>query len=596
MSHEIRTPMNAILGLTRLVLDTKLTPRQQDFLKKAHASARALLGILNEILDFSKIEAGHMSVEQIPFRLGETLEHMADLFDAQIEEKGLKLFFEVAPGTPAEILGDPLRLAQVLTNLVGNAVKFTERGEIHIQVEVVEHTPTTQRLRFAVSDTGIGLSREQAQRLFQAFTQVDSSTTRKYGGTGLGLAICKQLVELMGGEISASGVEGQGSTFVFTIQAGVVPSSDMAQPPAQVGALSDKVEPPQGLQGVRVLLVEDNALNRLMAAEFLKRRGVSITLAGHGGEAVERVKNETFDAVLMDLHMPVMDGLEATRLIRELPRGKSLPIIAMTAAVLQADRDRCAAAGMVDFITKPIDPEEMIRALLQWVKTSQSKQAPFAIAPSPASGRGLGRGDGTLPASLPGFDLGMALRRLDGDHDLLARLLLGFAGEHAETPAQLEALLQAGESAQAVALLHTLKGVAANLGAEALAEAARQLEEELKAGGEPSTMQGFAAALDAALDAIKTHIKPVPSTAGEPAMDRETLALVLNRLTPYLQEQELVPVELMESLRSLAHADFPDKSLARLIRQLDHFDHDGALASVVQLAAVHGVTLGSEEG
>jgi HPt (histidine-containing phosphotransfer) domain-containing protein len=281
-----------------------------------------------------------------------------------------------------------------------------------------------------------------------------------------------------------------------------------------------------------------------------------------------------------------MDGLEATRLIRELPQGKLLPIIAMTAAVLQEDRDRCSAVGMVDFIAKPIDPEDMIRALQKWVKAGRQ--------PARAGAENVVEPDsGILPASLPGFDLEMALRRLDGNRDLLARLLLGFAEEQSAVLTQLDALVQAGDEAQAVILLHTLKGVAANLGAEALAEAARQLEEELKSGNASTSRLAFADTLSATLDTIKTHIAPASSTAGEPAIDREALAQTLNRLVPHLQEHELIPVELTESLRRLAGSNWPDQPLARLIRQIDHFDHDGALASVVQLAAIHGVTLGS---
>jgi HPt (histidine-containing phosphotransfer) domain-containing protein len=260
---------------------------------------------------------------------------------------------------------------------------------------------------------------------------------------------------------------------------------------------------------------------------------------------------------------------------------------------------------MVDFIAKPIDPDEMIRVLLKWVNAGRSKQADQNKRPLPLplfplgegwdEGNASERGDGILPPSLPGFELEMALHRLGGNRDLLAKLLLAFAGEQSGALAQLDALVQAGDSAQAVTLLHTLKGVAANLGVVALAEAARQLEEEVKSGNAPASRQGFANALNAALDAIKTDIVPALSSAGAPAVDREVLAQVLNRLTPYLQEHELIPVELMESLHRLGRSDFPDKSLARLIRQVDHFDHDGALASVVQLAAIHGVASGNED-
>jgi len=371
MSHEIRTPMNAIIGLTQLVLDTPLAPKQEDFLRKAHQSSLALLGILNDILDYSKIEAGRLDIERLPFSVEGLLHDVAALFGARIAEKGLDISIDIAPDLPAQVLGDSLRLAQVLNNLVGNAIKFTEEGAINLKAEVayVDAAANLLTLRFAVRDSGIGIDKNKVAELFQAFTQQDSSITRKYGGTGLGLTICQKLVGLMGGEITASGNPGQGATFSFTVLVGVAPQSQPTPGEAggETGGETAKLPKKSALavrqfHGAHILLVEDTATNQLVASELLRKSGVQVTLAVNGQEALDavaatqRAGGPGFDAVLMDLHMPVMDGLEATRRIHALPGAADLPIIAMTAAVMQEDRDRCAAAGMIDRVWRRPPP------------------------------------------------------------------------------------------------------------------------------------------------------------------------------------------------------------------------------------------------
>ncbi|MFN3885251.1 MAG: ATP-binding protein, partial [Rhodocyclaceae bacterium] len=423
MSHEIRTPMNAILGLTQLALDGPLEEGQRELLTNALASGRALLSILNDILDYSKIEAGHMEIARLPFSPADVLKETGDLFAAQLKEKSLSLDIEIDPALPAEVVGDPLRLGQVLANLVGNAIKFTERGGITLSAQLAAERPEGLMLRFAVRDTGIGLDRATAGRLFQPFTQADGSITRRHGGTGLGLAICKKLVTLMGGEIGVTSQPGRGATFSFTI---VVGRADGAAKTAS--AIQNSTPAGRRLAG-RVLVVEDNPFNQQVARGFLEKRGLEVHVAANGALGLEVVLHEPFDLILMDLHMPVIDGIEAARRIRTLPGRQHIPIVAMTAAVTAEDRARCEAAGMADFIAKPIDPDELARVLERFL--AEAPEQPGAEPPAAPE----------ADAAPPGLEASRALARLGGDHALYARLIDEFAAANADFVERLAAQL-----------------------------------------------------------------------------------------------------------------------------------------------------------
>jgi len=337
---------------------------------------------------------------------------------------------------------------------------------------------------------------------------------------------------------------------------------------------------PPDFKGSRILLVEDNAINQQVAAEFLKRFNMTVILANNGVEAVEWASRENFDAVFMDLHMPVMDGLEATRRIRELPNRRNLPIIAMTAAVMPEDRERCAACGMVDFVSKPIDPDELTQVLRHWIKPRGEGANAVGYATP---------GNASLPAFLPGYDLDQALKRLGGNRDLLVRLLRSFVKEHAGTLAQLDALLETGDNANALGLLHTLKGVASNLGASELARWSQQLEQEIRAGVPLYSLSSFAGALTVAMDGLSTQVPPDKGKPSPEHLDTKALADLLRGMAPYLREREVISDEQSRTLCRLAQNDWPDAPLAKLIHQIDQFDYAGALATIAQLAATLGL-------
>jgi signal transduction histidine kinase/FixJ family two-component response regulator len=467
ISHEIRTPMNGVLGMVGLLLDSPLTPGQREYAEAIRSSGQDLLAIINDVLDFSKIEAGRLHLECVPFDPRAVVQSIVGLLALKAKAKDVTLEADLALDLPAEVLGDPVRLRQILINLAENAVKFTHVGGVTISAVCLERSATDTVLRFDVVDSGIGIAPEQQDRIFGQFTQADASTTRRYGGTGLGLAICRQLAELMDGHISVRSQVGQGSAFTLVASFGVGASGEarevVASPPPPPAPRHPRATG-------RLLLAEDNAVNRKVAVTLLERMGFTVDIAHDGREVLELVRRFRYDLILMDCQMPELDGYETTAILRrDQGAGPRIPIVAMTANVMVGDRERCLAAGMDDYVPKPIERSALAAALARWL--------PLPTPPAPTSEAGEAAAAAALRRELIGTFL----------EDTPARL------------AELEAAARAGDGPRLRRAAHQLRGTAGAVGATEVARIAGDLEHMLVSTDIAASTQ-LLAQLRAALD------------------------------------------------------------------------------------------------
>ena len=582
MSHEIRTPMNAILGFSYLTLKTELNPIQEENIANIHHSAQSLLNIINDILDFSKIDVGKMEIDKLAFDLHKIITHIRRIMQTSAEQKGLLFSINLSQQVPQYLIGDPNRLQQVLINLINNAIKFTSEGEVNVDIGINDTVSKQPHLTFKISDTGIGIAKPQQKFLFQLFSQLDSSITRKFGGTGLGLAISQKLVNLMGGEILVKSIEGQGSTFSFSLafEKADIEQINMLENQHQESEVSNL------LSGCKVLLVEDQIINQRVAAAILEQAGVIIVIANNGLEAVDLIdKNEhQFDAVLMDLQMPEMSGYEASRYIRHDLNNIELPIIAMTANILAGESKQLFNAGLNDYIPKPIDPYQLYNTLVKWIKPEHKKigQLQQQNEINPKSTQTL------FPYVLPGINIEAGLNRIHGDQHLYRRLLLDFLRNKKDIFNELKTAFINQDIEKCEKITHTIKGLAGNLSAEELYIQSRNLEREFKHGNfNPKALSKFEQSVNRVMKSLQqleeTSILVTNNLATDQDQNQELLKQ-LEKMNNLLQAGDFEAVSCLQNIETKLNAKHY-KFYQQLEAQAMSFNFNAALQTIKLLQA-----------
>ena len=602
MSHEIRTPMNGIIGLSELALQTYLSPGQQDYLQKIHSSSLALMGILDGILDLSKIEAGKFTLEEKPFRISKVLQELVDLFEVAAHKKGLQFVVEQDHNIPENLVGDSLRLRQVLVNLLGNAVKFTSSGKVSVKVVLAEVTDLCQ-VEFMVIDSGIGIDHENIDHIFSSFTQGESSTSRRFGGTGLGLAISHNLVGLMGGTLQIESEPGQGSIFSFTVAFAMSDEDGNLDSKESVSSPADESRWIPDAQKMRLLLVEDNVINQQLAMELLLKTGADIDLAQTGMQALRRIAAHDYDLIFMDIQMPEMDGLTTCRVIRALEQGENLPdgiqlqtlpakmrqrmqgsrvpIIAMTANVMVEDQHSYVLAGMDGFIGKPFKCEE-IYAVLQ-ANLGLTRFLSPQLTPSFTCAE-------LLPENFPDLHVKEGITRLGGNVELYLRLLQDFATEYADVSEKLQQAIETNKL-QALKIAHTVKGLAANFGAVNLVKATTRVEQDISTGRSVSdSLHTFSSSLFEVMQAIKRFSlqqkKCKKTTSEDLPVDDETRIRYIDDLSAMLSASDFRAAEQWQKVKPLLRAD--DEMVEKLEQCINRFEYTAAQQLLVAMKNNNG--------